>query len=143
MGQTQILMIVLSVIIVGIGVAVAITTQCSESAVQANQNAVVANCQRMVSAAEQHYRKTTSMGGGGGSFTGISLATLNMAASDDVGSYDINGSGTDLEIVGVGLEPNSDGNVAQVNMDYDATDSSTTIAITKVAAGTTAAATAS
>ncbi len=142
MGQTQILMIVLSVIIVGIAVAVGIT-QFGESAVQANQDAVVANCQRMVSASAQHYRKPTSMGGGGRTFTGITLATLNMASSDDTGSYDINGSGTDLEIVGVGLEPNSDGNVAQVNMDYDATDSSTTTAITKVAAGTTAAATAS
>ncbi len=143
MGQTQILMIVLSVIIVGIVVAVGITTQCGESAVQANEDAVVANCQRMVSAAAQHYSKPTSMGGGERTFTGITLTTLNMASSDDTGSYDIDGSGTDLEIVGVGLEPNSDGNVAQVNMDYDATDSSTTIAITKVAAGTTAAATAS
>ena len=142
MGQTQILMIVLSVIIVGIAVAVGIT-QCGESAVQANEDAVLANCQRVISSAAQWYRKPTSMGGDGRSFTGISLATLNMAASDDVGSYDINGSGTDLEVVGVGLEPNSDGNVAQVNMDYDATDSSTSIAITKVAAGTTAAATAS
>ena len=47
MGQTQILLIVLSVIIVGVAVAVGID-QFQENALTSNRDAVAADCQRIL-----------------------------------------------------------------------------------------------
>ena len=93
MGQTQILMIVLSVIIVGISVAVGIS-QFGETAVSANQNAVVFECRRIMEVAHHWYRKPTSMGGGGRSFNGLTLTELNTSGENDIGFYNLGGSRT-------------------------------------------------
>ena len=68
MGQQQLLLIVLGVIIVGIAVVVGINVF-TASSVQANTDAVVADCQTLGAMAQQYYRKPTSMGGGGQYFT--------------------------------------------------------------------------
>lgn len=76
MGQTQILMIVLAVIIVGIAVAAGIN-MFGKSAVTANRDAVVGDCMSILSAAQQYYKKPAEMGGGARTFTGLALAKLN------------------------------------------------------------------
>lgn len=78
MGQTQILMIVLAVIIVGIAVAAGIN-MFGKSAVTANRDAVVGDCQSIASAAMQYYKKPASMGGGERTFTGLNLAKLGWS----------------------------------------------------------------
>ncbi len=119
MGQTQILMIVLSVIIVGISVAVGIS-QFGETAVSANQDAVVFECRRIMEVAHHWYRRPTSMGGGGRSFNGLTLTELNTSGENDIGFYNLGGSGDDLTIIGEGKEQDSDGNVAYVTVTFDA-----------------------
>ncbi|MCP4724249.1 MAG: hypothetical protein GY863_04400, partial [bacterium] len=67
MGQQQLLLIVLGVIVVGIAVALGMT-MFSEGAAQSNFDAVLADIQRYASNAQQFYMKPSSLGGGGMSF---------------------------------------------------------------------------
>ncbi|MDK9700550.1 MAG: hypothetical protein OEM52_10440 [bacterium] len=62
MGQQQLLLIVLGVIIVGIAVVVGINLFGS-SAKQANEDAVVQECLGIISASQQWVRKPTALGG--------------------------------------------------------------------------------
>ena len=67
MGQQQLLLIVLGVIIVGIAVVVGINVFTASSA-EANRNAVIADLTTLASMAQQHYRKPAAMGGGAQAF---------------------------------------------------------------------------
>ena len=74
MGQQQLLLIVLGVIIVGIAVVVGInvfTAQSEESA----KDAVVSDCTNLGAMAQQYFRKPTAMGGGSNSFAGYTIPT--------------------------------------------------------------------
>jgi Tfp pilus assembly protein PilE len=77
MGQQQLLLIVLGVIIVGIAVAVGIN-MFSSSAVDANRDAVTADLAHLGSKAQQFYKKPTTMGGGGNDFNGFALGSLDQ-----------------------------------------------------------------
>jgi len=133
MGQTQILLLVLSVIIIGVAVAVGID-QFSENAVTSNRDAVAADCQRLVSQSMQWYRKPPSLGGGGRDFTGMTWSNLGIQA-DSTGAYgNQNGSyaltveagtpSTAITIVGTGSENKSDGSAVEVTVGYDASNNS-------------------
>lgn len=67
MGQQQLLLIVLGVIIVGIAVVVGIN-MFSASSASANQDAIISDLTNLASMAQQHYRKPAALGGGGNSF---------------------------------------------------------------------------
>ncbi|MBK7105419.1 MAG: hypothetical protein IPH62_09055 [Ignavibacteriae bacterium] len=86
MGQQQLLLIVLGVIIVGIAVVVGINVFTASSK-NANRDAVIADLTTLAAMAQQYYRKPTAMGGGGNSFVGWDVPsslvqTANM--SEDV-----------------------------------------------------------
>ena len=85
MGQTQLLMIVLAVIIVGIAVAVGIS-QLGESALAGNRDALTNDCTTVVSKAQGWFRKPISLGGGGNSFSGFTLGKVGVSASNENGS---------------------------------------------------------
>ena len=69
MGQQQLLLIVLGVIIVGIAVVVGINLF-NANAKEAAKDGVVSDCTNLGAMAQQYYKKPTSMGGGGNTFTG-------------------------------------------------------------------------
>ncbi|MBZ0184493.1 MAG: hypothetical protein K8F60_18690 [Melioribacteraceae bacterium] len=75
MGQQQLLLIVLGVIIVGIAVVVGINVFTS-SAQNSNRDLVVSQLTNLGAAAQQYFRKPEALGGGGNSF---SKFTLNSA----------------------------------------------------------------
>lgn len=91
MGQQQLLLIVLGVIIVGIAVVVGINVF-TASSLNANNDALIADLQTIGAMAQQHYRKPGAMGGGGNTFDGSAanstafaippnlLRTANMSA---------------------------------------------------------------
>ena len=119
MGQQQLLLIILGVIVVGIAVAVGIT-MFADSATNANRDALTNDLVNLASRAQQYYRRPTSLGGGGSTFSGITvnaagLAVLTNNASNGNGVYSIvantPGAGTSatVEIKGVGNEIGSDG----------------------------------
>jgi Tfp pilus assembly protein PilE len=71
MGQQQLLLIILGVIVVGIAVAVGIT-MFQDNAVSANRDAVVNDLVNLAARAQQFYRRPTSLGGGQNTFNGLS-----------------------------------------------------------------------
>lgn len=112
MGQQQLLLIVLGVIIVGIAVVVGINLFTANS-VQANQDAVASDVTNIAALAQQYFLKPASLGGGGNTFVGFAIpANLVTTAS---GSYEVSGaSATEITVTGTGTVQDSDGNVAQV-----------------------------
>ena len=106
MGQQQLLLIVLGVIIVGIAVVVGINVFTASSA-EANRDAVISDMTNLASMAQQYYRKPSALGGGGNSFAGWTIPT--QLRSNANGSYTVdNGftaTGTNsITIVGTGVE---------------------------------------
>ncbi len=67
MGQQQLLLIVLGVIVVGIAVVVGINLF-NASSIEANRDGVVSDLNNLGAMAVQFYKKPVSMGGGGRSF---------------------------------------------------------------------------
>lgn len=101
MGQQQLLLIVLGVIIVGIAVVVGINVFTASSS-QANQDAVIADLTNLASLAQQHYRKPTALAGGGNTFTGwIIPGSLDTTGN---GTYTATVGAQSVTLVGVGNE---------------------------------------
>lgn len=72
MGQQQLLLIVLGVIIVGIAVVVGINLF-NANAEEATKDGIVSDCTNLGAMAQQHYKKPGSMGGGGNTFDGTGV----------------------------------------------------------------------
>ena len=75
MGQQQLLLLVLAVIIVGVSIVAGIGIF-HKNAEKANIDMVVNEVVEMSGIAHQYYLKPPSMGGGGESFTGLKLIDL-------------------------------------------------------------------
>lgn len=106
MGQQQLLLIILGVIVVGIAVAVGIT-MFSDNAVSANRDAVSNDLVNLAARAQQYYRRPTALGGGGNSFDGLTLAKLtNMPNGQNAnGTYSCGTpTANDVVITGIGTE---------------------------------------
>ena len=123
MGQQQLLLIILGVIVVGIAVAVGIT-MFSDSAISANRDALTNDLVNLASRAQQYYRRPVALGGGGNTFTGLTadltgLAKLTNKTSNGNGTYSIStaagGTGTSATLIltGIGNELNN-GTAVQV-----------------------------
>ena len=127
MGQQQLLLIILGVIVVGIAVAVGIT-MFTDNAVNANRDAVTNGLVNLAARAQQFYRRPTALGGGGNSFVGLTadaagLTKLTNKATNATGVYTIQAAGTTtgVTIRGVGTE-HSDA-VNYVTMDITVSNS--------------------
>lgn len=106
MGQQQLLLIVLGVIIVGIAVVVGINVF-TASSTQANRDAVIADMTNLASLAQQYYRKPQALGGGGNSFTGWSIpGQLDTTGN---GTYQATVAAGSVTIVGTGNEKGNNG----------------------------------
>jgi Tfp pilus assembly protein PilE len=106
MGQQQLLLIVLGVIIVGIAVVVGINVF-SASAVSANRDAVISDLTNLAALGQQYYRKPAALGGGGNTFTGWTIPT--QLATTGNGTYTVTVAAQSLTIVGVGTELGNNG----------------------------------
>ena len=104
MGQQQLLLIVLSVIIVGIAVVVGIN-MFSASAASANLEAVTGDLMNLAARAQQYYVKPAGMGGGGNSFNGLTIKDLTPKAKNENGTYFVEEpSGSTVKLIGVGTQ---------------------------------------
>ncbi len=113
MGQQQLLLIVLGVIIVGIAVVVGINVFTASSA-QANSDAVISDMTNLASMAQQYYRKPAALGGGGNTFTGWTIpGNLSTTAN---GSYSATVAAQQVTLTGQGTELNSSGDSISVTM---------------------------
>jgi hypothetical protein len=118
MGQQQLLLIILGVIVVGIAVAVGIT-MFSDNSVSANRDAMSTDMMHLAAKARHYFMRPTSLGGGGRSFiglnTGDSTAILKLVspafANNVNGQYSIINAYADsvvFQSVGTAIIP--DGN---------------------------------
>ncbi len=108
MGQQQLLLIVLGVIIVGIAVVVGINVF-TASAASSNRDAVIADLTTIGSMAQGFYRKPTALGGGNNQFTNwvvpaqlSQTANMSAAVTPTVAAQSV-------VLVGVGTETGNDG----------------------------------
>ena len=94
MGQQQLLLIILGVIIVGIAVAVGIT-MFQDNAVSSNRDAMTNDLMHLAAKAKHYYKRPTSMGGGSYSFAGLSgaagmaLLVTTSFSNNSNGTYEI------------------------------------------------------
>ncbi len=79
MGQQQLLLIVLGVIVVGIAVVVGINLF-NANAESSTQDSIVSQGTNIGAMAQQYYKKPTAMGGGGNSFTGFDTKVLDNSS---------------------------------------------------------------
>ena len=124
MGQQQLLLIVLGVIVVGIAVVVGINLF-NANATLANRDGVISDLNNLGAMAQQHYKKPTSMGGGGNTFTGWSLANTGLDSTAN-GTYTSVVAAQTVTLVGLGTETGNDG---AAPVQATATVSSTTITV--------------
>ena len=100
MGQQQLLLIVLGVIVVGIAVVVGINLF-NANAEESAKDGIVSDCTNLGAMAQQFYKKPTSMGGGSNTFTGWAIPTslvntANGGYSAAVGAQLVTLTGTPL-----------------------------------------------
>lgn len=137
MGQQQLLLIILGVIVVGIAVAVGIT-MFQDNAVSANRDAVVNDLVNLSARAQQYYRRPASLGGGQNNFSGLNTNGISKLVNVPSGSTqwtNANGtyvvlSATDSNVVleGTGNEIGNYGSTkVKVTMTVKATISLTTV----------------
>jgi hypothetical protein len=103
MGQQQLLLIVVGIIIVGIAIVVGMNLYRS-SAIDTNRNNIVNELVNIASEAQRYYRKPQALGGGGSSFSNFQIpVSLRSTAS---GTFEIDGEiqSTELYVIGIGTE---------------------------------------
>lgn len=124
MGQQQLLLIVLGVIIVGIAVVVGINVF-TASSVNANRDAVISDLTTIAAMAQQFYRKPVAMGGGGNSFStdngsaaGFVIPTSLQNTANMDASTDVVATVADqvLTLVGTGSEDDPSNGGAKVSI---------------------------
>jgi hypothetical protein len=124
MGQQQLFLIVLGVIVVGIAVVVGINLF-TANAVSANRDGVVADLTNLRTMAQEYYRKPTAMGGGGYTFTGWSIVGTKLDTTPN-GVYVPTVAAQSVTIVGTGNELNAGSKIK-----HTSTITSTTITTVK------------
>jgi len=98
MGQQQLLLIILGVIIVGIAIAVGLSLFAANS-VQANKDAIVNDINNLAANAYQYYIRPLSMGGGAGDYTKYTVP-FKMSSNDNATYVASAGSTTSLTFTG-------------------------------------------
>jgi hypothetical protein len=102
MGQQQLLLVILALLIVGIATMVGITIF-GGSAVEATRNAIIADLGFYAQRARQYYWKPVSLGGGSKSFEGITIKHLTHITENENARYYIEETARDyVVLVGVG-----------------------------------------
>ncbi len=102
MGQQQILLIVLGIIVIGIAIAISMQLF-RQGAIDNKRDLLVNECNSLASIAIGYYKKPKEFGGGGRSFIGWQIPGSMQVTT--TGSYTISNASVDeLEIIGTGTE---------------------------------------
>jgi hypothetical protein len=108
MGQQQLLLLVLGVILVGLAIIVGINVFAASSA-NGNRESLVADLTNIASMAQQYYRKPTALGGGNNTFTGWTVPS-NLSQTPNMSTPVIaTVSAASVTLVAVGTQTGNDG----------------------------------
>ena len=116
MGYQQKLMIFLSIIIIGLSIAVGITTYIQDMT-KINRQSIIFDMNIFAGLANTFYRTPANMGGGDGIWDvdkmgmwfGYNYNAANNIISNDNGTYVFSANGDILTIVGIGTAVGNDG----------------------------------
>lgn len=116
MAQQQLLLVILAVIVIGVAVAVAVTLFI-DNATSANRDALISDLGTFANRAQGYYRKPRTLGGGGRSFTGLTISYLMTDTTNMNGSYGVTSvQNGQVVLQGTGREKASNGNLVQVTV---------------------------
>jgi hypothetical protein len=116
MGQTQLLLVVLGLMLVGIAIYVGVSIF-SANTVEDTRNAIIVDLQNFATRAIAYYWKPVSQGGGGKSFSDITLAQIYPMAENVNARYSIESTQDDqCVIVGVGKIVTTNGDSIRVRI---------------------------
>jgi hypothetical protein len=112
MGQQQLLLIILGVIIVGIAIAVGLSLFAAQS-VQSNRDAIINDLNNLAAQAYQYRIRPTSMGGGQGEYTNFSIP--KKMGSNENATYTAVASSNSIAFTGTSAQNPS--NIVSVSID--------------------------
>lgn len=125
MGQQQLLLIMLTIIVIGAALAVGINVF-TANAIEQKRNEVINECVLLASEAQRYFKKPIAMGGGGKSFVGWIIPT--KWKTTEVGSFEASiVSGQQVIITGTGNEVVTDSDSIKVQLSVTPGDYATTI----------------
>ena len=101
MGQQQLLLIILGVIIVGITIAVGLSLFSAQS-IQSNRDAIINDMNNLAAQAYQFRIRPTSMGGGQGDYTAFSIPT--KMRTNENGTYSASPSQNSIALTAVSAQ---------------------------------------
>jgi len=101
MGQQQLLLIILGVIIVGIAIAVGLSLFSAQS-IQSNRDAIINDLNNLAAQAYQFRIRPTSMGGGQGDYTAFSIPT--KMRTNENGTYSASPSQNSIALTAVSAQ---------------------------------------
>jgi len=117
MGQQQLLLIVLGIIVVAIAVVVGIN-QFSTSAAEANRDLLISDLNFISTLALAHYKKPVSIGGGGNSFANFEIPTVLLETANGTMEHTQTGHNKDhIHFTGIGKEIGDDG-VSPIKIEF-------------------------
>ena len=115
MGQQQLLLIILGVIIVGIAIAVGLSLFSAQS-VQANKDAITNDLNNLAANAYQYRIRPSSMGGGSNSYTGYSIPS-KLRTNENASYTIVSNSGNGIVLMGTSIQ--NPGNTGSVKIGTD------------------------
>ena len=116
MGQTQLLLVVLGVMLIGVAIYVGVSIF-SANTVDNTRNAIIVDLQNFANRANVYYWKPEAQGGGGRSFEGLTLAKLYPMAENLNAKYSIESTQDDqCVILGVGKVVTTNGDSIRVRI---------------------------
>lgn len=117
MGQQQLLLIILGVIIVGIAIAVGLSLFTSQS-IQSNKDGIINDINNLAANAYQYRIRPTSMGGGGGAdYTGWKIP-VKMSSNENA-KYEISTAGDASGVEIKGTSASTSGNTVTAKIGSD------------------------
>ena len=121
MGQQQLLLIILGLIVVGLAVVVGIALF-SANATEQKRNNIINDLLHLATEAQKYYRIPTTMGGGSRSFVGWEIPTRLKINAD--GEFTVSAAATQEELVllGTGNGDVTSDNYVEVKMTVTASD---------------------
>ncbi len=116
MGQTQLLLVILGVILVGVAIFVGIS-MFESNTIENTRNAIIADLNGFASRAHAYYWKPTTQGGGNKSFSGVTMGMIFPMAENNNARYYISSATDDQCIIeGIGKVVAGDGDSVHVRI---------------------------
>lgn len=113
MGNQQLLILVIGIVVLGIAVAVGIAWF-QDQAASSNRDQLAMDLAQFGVRAQAYYKRPSTLGGGQGSFGGLTMAKLTSQTPNMNGSYSMEGepvvqNAQSITLTGTGTESLADG----------------------------------